>query len=543
MGLRFPLPRFIAELCQHIKISPSQLAPKSYSFLLSLAILLRYHNLPLVPYVLMQLIKIKRLGPGKFYLSHKGDHAFIKGNPSSHKGWMSRFFFVKRVDRKRDPWKCDMSWRDNIFTLTPRTPERSPNLTSFLDAMREKSYNAPELIKEDLLCVFGFSKRGVELVGDLDERMGKAKLLKAMQEEARALGEVAPPKKATKKRSASYSAEKEASREKRKKKGASTSGTQTEETPKMTREPMPPKRASEEIPDLPPVITISEASSRGSWPPGTYETWPPIGISKCWRGPKTSCLWVTSWLTLPRYAMAWGGEVMKFLTRAHQTVKATRRNFDEAMGQHAEVVERLEEFEVLRAREEGAAKAQREALESELAAEKEALGAELKEVKGWAEQEAERLKSEAREEFLKSPEFDALLANNAWGYFKDGFWGCLAQFRTNGYSEEEHLDSFLDVQFVSRARAGFPYSVEVSSRWGVDAYMSLSVVLVGLMRVVVEELCESGQCGTGIRCSSGVATRGGASAGLGLVVELVGLTCLRRRAMRVASAELGLSAP
>ncbi|KZV27789.1 hypothetical protein F511_37280 [Dorcoceras hygrometricum] len=124
MGLRFPLLRFIAELCQHIKISPSQLAPNSYSFLLSLAILLRYHNHPLVPYVLMQLIKIKQLGPGKFYLSHKGDHAFIKGNPSSHKGWMSRFFFVKRVDRKRDPWKCDMSWRDNIFTLTPRTPKR-----------------------------------------------------------------------------------------------------------------------------------------------------------------------------------------------------------------------------------------------------------------------------------------------------------------------------------------------------------------------------------------------------------------------------------
>ncbi|KZT75436.1 hypothetical protein F511_47539 [Dorcoceras hygrometricum] len=122
MGLRFPLPRFIAELCQHIKISPSQLAPNSYSFLLSLAILLRYLNLPLVPYVLMQLIKIKWLGPGKFYLSHKGDHAFIKGNPSSHKGWMSRFFFVKRVDRKRDPWKCDMSWRDNIFTLIPELP-------------------------------------------------------------------------------------------------------------------------------------------------------------------------------------------------------------------------------------------------------------------------------------------------------------------------------------------------------------------------------------------------------------------------------------
>ncbi|KZV36380.1 hypothetical protein F511_03821 [Dorcoceras hygrometricum] len=108
MGLRFPLPRFIAVLCQHIKISLSQLAPDSYSFLLDLCVLLRYHILALVPYVLMQLVQVKRLGPGKFYLSHKGDHAFIKGNPSSHKGWMSRFFFVKRVGKKRDPWKCEI---------------------------------------------------------------------------------------------------------------------------------------------------------------------------------------------------------------------------------------------------------------------------------------------------------------------------------------------------------------------------------------------------------------------------------------------------
>ncbi|KZV54490.1 hypothetical protein F511_27158 [Dorcoceras hygrometricum] len=145
MGLRFPLPRSIASLCQHIKISPSQLAPNSYSFLLALTVLLSYYNIPLILYVLMQLVQVKRLGPGKFYPSHKGDHAFIKGNPSSHKGWMSRFFFVKRVGKKRDPWMCDMSWRDNIYTLTPSTPERSSNLASFLEAMHEQSYNAPEL--------------------------------------------------------------------------------------------------------------------------------------------------------------------------------------------------------------------------------------------------------------------------------------------------------------------------------------------------------------------------------------------------------------
>ncbi|KZV51346.1 WEB family protein-like [Dorcoceras hygrometricum] len=86
--------------------------------------------------------------------------------------------------------------------------------------MRGKSYNAPELIQEDLLCFFRFSRRGVELVGDLDERMGKAEMLRLMEEEATAgsSGLPAPSKKATKKRRVSTPTEKEARREKRKKK-------------------------------------------------------------------------------------------------------------------------------------------------------------------------------------------------------------------------------------------------------------------------------------------------------------------------------------
>ncbi|KZV47687.1 myosin heavy chain-related protein [Dorcoceras hygrometricum] len=183
-------------------------------------------------------------GPGKFYLSHKGDHAFIKGNLSSHKGWMSRFFFVKRVGKKRDPWKCDMFWRDNIYTFTPRTPDRSPNLDSFLDVMHEKSYNAPRLIQEDLLCFFGFSRRGVELVGDLHERMGKTERLQLMEEETAAgsSGVAAPSKKATKKRRASTPAEKEARREKRKKK--------KEEVPAPEARGAPTSETHREVPSI-----------------------------------------------------------------------------------------------------------------------------------------------------------------------------------------------------------------------------------------------------------------------------------------------------
>ncbi|KZV28502.1 hypothetical protein F511_15582 [Dorcoceras hygrometricum] len=501
MGLRFPLPSFIAVLCQHIKISPSQLAPNSYSFLLALGVLFRYHNLPLVPYVLMQLVQVKRLGPGKFYLSYKEDHAFIKGNPSSHKGWMSRFFFVKRVGKKRDSWKCEMYWRDKMYTLTPRTPDRSPNLASFLDAMRDNSYNAPELIQEYLLYFFGFSRRGVDLVGDLgiavpclSRRMGKADMLKLVEEEEAA---VASSKKATKKRRASTPSEKEARREKKKKKEASTSGARLERIPEEGRSTTPPKHTAEDRPESPPIITIAGASSPKKKGPGRV---PPLDYSEdllvaspsgsvatryichmapdrdidLLRGAETQRLVpLVLILTLaPCAGNGLGGEVVRRLTQAHRAVNVTRRSFDEAMDQHAELVAWLEELEALRSQEQRAAEARKEALEAQLAVEKvaqaveeqsmrseldvvlakkTAVEVELEETRGRAEEEAGRLSSEAvhawdlgKEEVLKSSEFDTLCVRKALKYFKSGFSGCLAQFQDNGYSEKEHPASFLD---------------------------------------------------------------------------------------------------
>ncbi|KZV45160.1 hypothetical protein F511_11760 [Dorcoceras hygrometricum] len=260
MGLRFPLPRFIADLCQHIKISPSQLAPNSYSFLLSLAILLRYHNLPLVPYV---------------------------SSPMRGKG-----------------------------------PER---VLPF-DFSKDSLVDSPTgVVSTRLMC---------NMVSDRDLPVMKG------AEDSEVVGHLA----------------------------------------------------------------VNLAS-----------------------------------------AMAWGGEIIRRLTRAHRTGKTNRKKFDEAMGRHAEMVARLEELEVLRAQDEVVAATQRKELEAELAAEKEARAAGKQALRAELERahaRAERVK----EDFLKSPEFDSLLAKKAWGYFKDGFWGCLAQFRSNGYSEEEHPASFLDLQ-------------------------------------------------------------------------------------------------
>ncbi|KZV44740.1 WD repeat-containing protein 43-like [Dorcoceras hygrometricum] len=88
-----------------------------------------------------------------------------------------------------------------------------------------------------------------------------------------------------------------------------------------------------------------------------------------------------------------------------------------------------------------------------LEGEKASMRAELDETKARATEEAERLRSEATKvwdlgkgAFLISSEFRTLCAKKALGYFKVGFSSCLAQFRANDYSEEEHPASFLDLR-------------------------------------------------------------------------------------------------
>ncbi|KZV37539.1 hypothetical protein F511_43096 [Dorcoceras hygrometricum] len=308
----------------------------------------------------------------------------------------------------------------------------------------------------------------------------------------------------------------------------------------MTRAPTPPTRASEETSDLPQIITIPEALSpmRGKGPERVL----PFDFSKDSLVDSPTGVVATRLICnmvsdrdLPVLKGAKDSEavghfaanltsVIRRLTRAHCTVKASRRNFDEAMGRHAEMVARLKELEALRAQNEGyfkdgfwgclaqfrsngyseeehpasfldlqqavdnfgdddddedeeeqeegevdgdteanlpsspkpyevravvrVAAAQRGGLEAELATEKEARAAETRarEALGAELERANARAERAKEDFLKSPEFDSLLAKKAWGYFKDGFWGCLAQFRSNGYSEEEHPASFLDLQ-------------------------------------------------------------------------------------------------
>ncbi|KZV31465.1 hypothetical protein F511_35983 [Dorcoceras hygrometricum] len=100
--------------------------------------------------------------------------------------------------------------------------------------------------------------------------------------------------------------------------------------------------------------------------------------------------------------VAWGGEMVKRLTKAHQKMNASRDQFDKAMGQHAEVLARLEELETLRSREKEAAEAQREALEAQMLVAKEAHEAE-KEAREMLEAELEEVKSRAAQATCNRP--------------------------------------------------------------------------------------------------------------------------------------------
>ncbi|KZV18774.1 SET and MYND domain-containing protein [Dorcoceras hygrometricum] len=258
-----------------------------------------------------------------------------------------------------------------------------------------------------------------------DERMGKAAMLKDLEEdEAGASRAAVLPTKVAKKRKSSTPAEKEA-RCQRKKIGASSSGAQPKQTTEGGRAPTPPMQTTEELPELPPVITIAEAYSPSkNKGPGRV---PPLDLLE------------DSLVVSPSRAVAtrrWlGGEVIKRLTRAHRAVNDTRQSFNEAIGQHSELVVRLEELEAIRAQEKRVAGAEKEVLEAQLAAEsvaraseeetirfdldavlakKTTIEVELEETKARAQEEAERLRSEA--------------------------------FRAKGYAEEEHQTSFLNLK-------------------------------------------------------------------------------------------------
>ncbi|KZV18231.1 hypothetical protein F511_34130 [Dorcoceras hygrometricum] len=266
-----------------------------------------------------------------------------------------------------------MSWSEKPTRKAPPLPAQEYDPTPFLNAVSAKCFNARDLVREDLLCHFGFSWKGVVVEGDLAGRIMKSYLLEAYRKQ-----------------------ESEASQ---------GSNPPTEERanppPEEPANPTPAERTKEKE----------------------------------------------------------GG----LIQAARETVRSSRRSLDEVMAKHDNLMKEIEEVR-------GVSDAEKKSLANKLAASEASvtrLQEEIKKVGEEAEEKIKKAQEEAeaswekrKEDFLKSNEFDRLCSTRALSVFQQGFDGCLAQIRTNGYSEAEHPFSFLN---VLKSLEALPDEVEVES--------------------------------------------------------------------------------
>lgn len=130
MGLWFPTAKLIQKVCKYFGLSTSQLLPNSFSILLSLGILFKFFGLSRSTSNMLRFVGIKRVGPWRFFIIPQPEHNFLGGNPSSHKGWLNRYFFVKAPNN--EPWFCNMTWVDEITSKPSFNFDPEPLLKDFV---------------------------------------------------------------------------------------------------------------------------------------------------------------------------------------------------------------------------------------------------------------------------------------------------------------------------------------------------------------------------------------------------------------------------
>ncbi|KZV37969.1 phragmoplast orienting kinesin 2 [Dorcoceras hygrometricum] len=134
--------------------------------------------------------------------------------------------------------------------------------------------------------------------------------------------------------------------------------------------------------------------------------------------------------------------------QAREVAHSSKRSLNDVMAKHDKLMKEIEEVR-------GASDAEKRSLEQKLTdseasiirlqEEMKKAGEEAEEKIKRAQEEAEASWEKRKADFLKSDEFDRLCSTRALSFFQQGFDGCLAQIRDNGYSEAEHPFSFLDV--------------------------------------------------------------------------------------------------
>ncbi|KZV24125.1 hypothetical protein F511_20112 [Dorcoceras hygrometricum] len=347
-----------------------------------------------------------------------------------------------------------MSWRDNARTQPPPIPEHSPDLSQLLEVTRDKCFDAQSLIEEDLLCHFSFSPKRVQLVGDLDDRMSKAEMLKALK------ARKTEPEGASR------------SLDKGKRKAEAEGGERRkkryhEKTPEPAREMISETPVSEPIgakgkapeqqsTEEPYVLLDACAISFVAKPSGsvsldfTRRLIPDQDYDVVKSVPDLADLEASSLHFMQ--ALVWSGEVANRLIQAREEITKTKHSMDEMLESHEGLMKQLAEIRANNDKEKEVMALEIEASRAEAQLSK-ARALRIEEENKALQAEVDKWRGEAanswelgKEMFLQFKEFRVLCSGKALDFFEKGFDGCLAQFRESGYTEEEHPAPFLDVE-------------------------------------------------------------------------------------------------
>ncbi|KZV39105.1 hypothetical protein F511_34803 [Dorcoceras hygrometricum] len=443
-GLRFPIPKFISSLCNHIGV-------------------------PLSTYTLMQIITVKRLGPGKFYLSNRKQFRFIGGNPSSHKddrmnkaemlealkerksksGGASSSHPPSKEKRQAPSEKERRKKHRHEEKGAGSTQESIPEVTisepvdPTTKDPEQQSTEAPYTLLDASTLSFVSNPSGPasldfirHLVPDQDfDQLKKASDLGVFETVGLHFMQ-----------------------------SLAWFGEAANRFSKVRAEVIKTKRSMDGM------LGRHEALMKQLEEIQTKENMEKESLS----------------------SLAWFGEAANRFSKVRAEVIKTKRSMDGMLGRHEALMKQLEEIqtkenvekESLSAELESARaevqtlKAQMQYLEAQAQRSEEESKLHLAEVEKLQEEKANSWALE-KEKFLKSKDFYSLCLKKAVMYFDKGFDECLAQFRANGYSEEEHPASFLDVE---QALVDMPEDPEEGSlnRDGNTPPPQLDVILIAL---------------------------------------------------------------
>ncbi|KZV18393.1 protein UPSTREAM OF FLC-like [Dorcoceras hygrometricum] len=357
-------------------------------------------------------------------------HAHMK----SCKGMKALFknaSFAKKTEQKspseRIAWYCDMSWAEKPTKRVLPPPAQEYNPIPFIKDACTKCFNARDLIREDLLCHFGFSRKGVAVEGDLAERIMKSYLLEAYKKHESEASRGSIPRteeraNSTSKEPVNLSLEEpvnpppaEPTKEKRRK--SSSGGDKHPKKKKTSSSAEVNTEAGASQPDVEvssfiaqPVTSTIVAFFHHFIPPLDAPVVNSASDKKVTEALTSNFL----------QALIWGGELSRRVTKAREVANSSKRSLNDVMAKHDKLMKEIEDVR-------GAFDAEKKSLEQKLTS-SEASVIRLQEEMKKAGEEAEEKIKRAQEE-----------AEASWEKRKADF------LKDNGYSEAEHPFSFLDV--------------------------------------------------------------------------------------------------